>query len=49
MTQKEINKAIETSMNQFGKEATLEALNKMYHAGLITITQCMKALDIINK
>ena len=49
MTQKQINKAISESMNAYGREATLKALNTMYHAGQITIDQVMKALDIINK
>lgn len=49
MSQKEINKAIETSIEKYGRDATIETLNKMYHSGLITISQCMKALDTINK
>jgi hypothetical protein len=49
MTQKEINAAIEASLNAYGRNATLEALNKMYHNGQITIEQCMNALDTINR
>ena len=49
MTQERIIKAITESMNAYGREATLKALNAMYHAGQITIEQVMKALDIINK
>lgn len=49
MTQREINKAIEKSLEEFGKDATIKALNTMYHAGLITIDQVLKALDTINK
>lgn len=49
MTQKEINTAIETSIREFGRDATIEALNQMYHKGLITSAQALRALDIINQ
>ena len=49
MTQNEINKAIEISMNVYGRDATIQALNTMYHEHLITLEQCIEALDILNK
>ena len=49
MTQSEINKAIEISINSYGRDATIKALNEMFHNGLITSKKVFNALDIINK
>lgn len=49
MTQKELNEAIEISVKAYGKEATIIALNKMFHDKMITIEQCIAALDTLNK
>lgn len=49
MTQKELNKAIETSISTYGREATIQALNAMFHSNQITAAQCINALDIINR
>lgn len=49
MTQKDINNAIEISVSLYGRDATIAALNKMYHAGIVTAEQLIKALDALNK
>lgn len=49
MTQKEINEAVEISLNTYGKDATIKALNKMFHDGFITMDQVFNLLDTINK
>ena len=49
MTQIEINKAIEITLKAYGKDATIAALNKMFHEGMITSEQAIASLDVINK
>lgn len=49
MTTQEIIEAVEISMAFYGREATIKALNEMYHAGKITIEQVFELLDTLNK
>lgn len=48
MTQKEINEMIKISVETYGREATIKALNTMYHDGIVTIEQMIGALDVLN-
>lgn len=49
MTIKDIKKAVKISVEKYGKDATIKALNKMYHDGIITSAQVVEVLDVLNK
>lgn len=49
MTMEDIKKAVQISVAQYGREATIKALNKMYHDGIITSAQVVEVLDVLNK
>lgn len=49
MTIKDIKKAVKISVKKYGKDATIEALNKMYRDGIITSAQAVELLDALNK
>lgn len=47
--QRDINSAVAVTLAVYGKEATLQALNIMYHAGVITDDQALALLDVLNR
>ena len=49
LPQRDINSAVAVTLAVYGKEATLQALNIMYHAGVITDDQALALLDVLNK
>ena len=47
--QRDINISVAVTLAVYGKEATLQALNIMDHAGVITDDQALALLDVLNK
>lgn len=49
MTMEQFKQAVKISIGMYGKEATIAALNKMYHAKVVTLDMCLAALSVINE
>ena len=48
MTQEQVNECVAICKEMYGKNATITALNKLYHEGKISIEQIHGLLDVLN-